>query len=140
MKKSPLMLLVIFFAFHAIQSYTQTNDGLLVEVLSKNTSTWDGTLLKSYPEGQPEITISKITMPVGYQLDPHKHLTPLAGYVLSGVLTVFKQDGTTHTVSAGETLVELVDTWHYGKNGGDEPLVLLAFYIGIEGVELSTTQ
>lgn len=115
----------------------QDNPTVQVEVLSKTTTSWDGSPLPGYPTGQPEITISKITLPPGFKLPMHKHPNPLGGIVLKGEIVVTREDGTTHTVKEGESIVELVNTWHYGKNDTDKPTVLLAFYIGEVGVPLS---
>lgn len=37
--------------------------GVHVETLSRTGSSWDGNLLPDYPEGNPEITILRITIP-----------------------------------------------------------------------------
>lgn len=117
-------------------TFAQDNPTVQVEVLSKTSTSWDGSNFE-YPKGQPEITISKITLPPGFKLPMHKHPNPLGGIVLKGEIVVTREDGTTHTVKEGESIVELVDTWHYGKNDTDQPTVLLAFYIGEVGVPLS---
>tara|TARA_R110000868_G_scaffold304437_19_gene565362 strand:- start:16924 stop:17337 length:414 start_codon:yes stop_codon:yes gene_type:complete len=134
-----IVLTIIFEILFLSLSFAQ-EETIKVEVLSKSTTSWDGTTLQNYPEGQPEITISRITIPIGFKLPPHTHQTPLAGYVVSGELTVIKNDSTSHTVKAGETIVELINTVHYGSNEGSEPVVLLAFYMGIEGIPLSINQ
>ena len=107
------------------------------EVLLKTTQSWDGSSLPAFPQGKSEITISKITLPAGYQLPVHEHPNPLGGYIVSGELTVICEDGKQHTFKAGEALTEVVNTWHYGKNEGEEPVVLIAFYIGQVDVPLT---
>lgn len=129
----PTLFLLLFLASSA---FAQDNPTVQVEVLSKTSTSWDGSSFE-YPKGQPEITISKITLPPGFKLPMHKHPNPLGGIVLKGEIVVTREDGTTHTVKEGESIVELVDTWHYGKNDTDQPTVLLAFYIGEVGVPLS---
>ena len=111
-----------------------------VEVLSKSSTSWDGSVIESYPEGKPEITISKITMPVGFELPVHKHVTPLGGMILEGELTVTKENGEQKVFKAGDPIVEVINAWHAGKNTGNVPTVLLAFYIGEEGTPLSINQ
>lgn len=117
-------------------TFAQDTPTVQVEVLSKTSTSWDGSSFE-YPKGQPEITISKITLPPGFKLPMHKHPNPLGGIVLKGEIVVTREDGSTHTVKEGESIVELVNTWHYGKNDTDQPTVLLAFYIGEVGVPLS---
>lgn len=111
-----------------------------VEVLSKTSTSWDGTEIKAYPTGKPEITISRITMPVGFALPVHKHVTPLGGIILEGELTVTKENGDQKVFKAGDPIVEVMNVWHAGKNTGDVPTVLIAFYIGEVGTPTSINQ
>ncbi len=62
--------------------------GNAVEVieLSKTVSSWDGGILPAFPEGQPEITILRITVPPGVSLPEHKHPVINAGVLLRGEL------------------------------------------------------
>ncbi|MBO6524225.1 MAG: cupin domain-containing protein [Balneolaceae bacterium] len=111
-----------------------------VEVLSKTSSSWDGAEIEAYPSGKPEITISRITMPVGFELPVHKHTTPLGGMILEGELTVTKENGESKVFKAGDPIVEVMNTWHAGKNTGEVPTVLIAFYIGEQDTPLSINQ
>ena len=36
-------------------------------------------------------------------------------------------------MEAGDAVVEVVDTWHYGKNEGSETAEIIVFYAGIQG-------
>lgn len=98
--------------------------------LVKTTRSWDGSLLPAYPQGQPEISIRRITIPPGARLDTHRHPVINAGVLLSGQLTVVTLDGKTLQLRAGEPIVELVNTWHYGINHGREPAEILVVYAG----------
>jgi len=104
-----------------------------VDVLSKSVLSWNGKTLPVYPEGKPEITILKITIPPGAFLPLHEHPVINAGVLLSGVLTVVTENGRTLHLKAGEAIVEVVDTWHYGRNEGNEPAEIIVFYAGITG-------
>ncbi len=101
-----------------------------VDVLAKTGSSWDGSLLPSYPAGAPEITILKITIPPGVQLPLHRHPVINAGVLLSGELTVVTEDNKTLHLKAGDSIVEVVNKWHYGKNEGDKTAELIVFYAG----------
>ena len=129
-KTLSLLFIINSIAISAIAQ--KTAQTIQTEILSKVVPVWDGSNILSYPEGQPEITISRITIPAGLQLPVHKHPNPLGGIVLQGELTVIREDGKRHTVKAGESIIEVINTWHYGKNEGDIPVVLIAFYIGIK--------
>lgn len=46
------------------------------------------------------------------------------------------ESGKQITLNAGDSIVELVNQWHYGVNQGDEPVKLIMFYAGEVGVPL----
>lgn len=108
------------------------------EVLTKSTNMWDGTALPAYPEGQPEITVVKVTVAPGKTLPMHTHPSINAAYMVSGEATVVTKDGKKKVVKAGEAFIELVDTWHYGINHGTEPAEIVVFYAGTPGTALAT--
>jgi quercetin dioxygenase-like cupin family protein len=101
------------------------------DVLAKTSFSWDGSPLPDYSKGTPEITILKIKIPPGAQLPLHKHQVINAGVLLSGELTVVTEDNKTLHLRAGESIVEVVNKWHYGKNEGDKTAEILVFYAGI---------
>lgn len=108
-----------------------------VDVLTQSSKSWDGALLPNYANGQPEISILKIVIPPGSELPLHKHPVINAGVLLKGELTVVAEDKSTLHMKAGDTIIELVNKWHYGKNEGHEPAEIIVFYAGIEGQPLS---
>jgi quercetin dioxygenase-like cupin family protein len=112
-------------------------NGVDTDVLSKTGSSWDGKVLPEYPKGKPEITILRIRIPPGVELPLHKHLVINAGLLLSGELTVVTEDDQRLHLKAGDPIVEVVDTWHYGKNEGDKEAVIVVFYAGITGAPIT---
>ncbi|OQK18250.1 cupin [Methyloprofundus sedimenti] len=108
-----------------------------VDVLTQSSKSWDGALLPNYANGQPEISILKIIIPPCTELPLHKHPLINAGMLLKGELTVVAEDKTTLHMKAGDTIIELVNKWHYGKNEGHEAAEIIVFYAGIEGKPLS---
>jgi quercetin dioxygenase-like cupin family protein len=60
-----------------------------------------------------------------------------AGVLINGELTVVTEDGSTLHLKAGNTIVEVVKKWHYGKNEGNEPAEIIVFYAGIQGIPIS---
>lgn len=134
--KSIFLIIILFISANLFAQ----DETVKVEVLSKTSTSWDGTVIEAYPARNPEITISRITMPVGFELPVHKHTTPLGGMILEGELTVTKENGESKVFKAGDTIVELMNIWHSGKNTGDIPTILLAFYIGEVGTPLSINQ
>jgi quercetin dioxygenase-like cupin family protein len=103
-----------------------------VETLVSDTRSWDGDLLPAYPNGQPEVTLLRITIPPGTRLPLHSHPVINAGILLSGELVVTTEKNDSITLRAGDSLIEVVQTLHYGKNPGTVPAVILVFYAGIE--------
>lgn len=112
---------------------------LVVQELVKSTRSWDGALLPPYPAGQPEITIRRITIPPGGRLELHEHPVINAGVLLRGELTVVKADGQTLLVRAGDPVVEVVRTLHYGSNRGDQPAEILVVYAGTTNQAITVT-
>lgn len=89
-----------------------------------------------YPGGTPaEINAVLITIPPGEKTSWHKHGVPLFVYVMSGVLDVDYDDKGVRTYTAGTAFMEAMDQRHRGYNSSDEPVSLLAVYMGAEGVE-----
>jgi quercetin dioxygenase-like cupin family protein len=128
----PGMIILIMMTSTPLQA-----DDIVVEELIRSTSSWDGEPLPIYPEGQPEITILKFTIPAGAKLASHTHSVINAGVLLSGTLTVVSEDQEELHLKPGDALIELVDKLHHGQNDGTEPAVILVFYAGIKGEEFT---
>ncbi len=111
--------------------------GVVVETLAKTTQSWGGETLPAYPAGQPEVTILRITVPPGTALKMHKHPVINAGVLLSGTLVVTDDEKNQLTLHAGDPIVELVEKWHYGRNPGPEPAVIIVFYAGIQDMPVT---
>jgi quercetin dioxygenase-like cupin family protein len=120
-----------------VQGSPETSNGIadkrspVVKELVKSTQSWNGELLPAYPQGQPEITILRISIPAGTQLDTHSHPVINAGVLISGQLTVVTADGKTLHLQAGDPIVEVVNTLHYGINQGKVPAEIIVFYAGV---------
>lgn len=100
--------------------------------LAKTVRSWDGETLPQYLQGQPEVTILRIRIPAGSKLEMHHHPVINAGVLLKGELTVVADDNKTLHLRAGDSIVELVNKKHYGKNEGKEAAEIIVFYAGIE--------
>lgn len=111
-----------------------------VDVLAKTSSSWDGNPLPKYPAGEPEITILKIDIPAGVKLATHLHPVINAGVLTKGELMVVTREGKTLHLKAGDAIVEVVDTWHYGRNDGEEPAQIIVFYAGVVDVPITVKE
>jgi quercetin dioxygenase-like cupin family protein len=103
----------------------------VVKDLVKTSKSWDGEILPPYPQGQPEITIRRISIPAGKRLETHSHAVINAGVLISGELTVVTVEGKTLHLKAGDPIVEVVNTLHYGINQGKVPAEIVVFYAGV---------
>ncbi|MGB0944083.1 MAG: cupin domain-containing protein [Marinomonas sp.] len=117
----------------------QDIDELKVEVLAKTTQSWNQDTLPAYGEGQPEVTILRIIIPAGMQLPLHKHPVINAGVLLKGELTVITEGKDKLYMKAGDSIVELVNKWHYGKNEGKEAAEIIVFYAGNKDKAITLT-
>ncbi|NQT46822.1 MAG: cupin domain-containing protein [Candidatus Omnitrophica bacterium] len=106
-------------------------NGVEVDTLVKTSSSWDGEPLPDYAEGTPEITILRITVPQGARLPLHKHPVINAGVLLAGELTVTTEENEILHLKAGDSIAEVVNKGHYGKNEGNEPAEIIVFYAGV---------
>ena len=111
-----------------------------VEELVRTSKSWDGKSLIPYPQGQPEITILKISIPAGARLETHSHPVINAGVLVSGQLTVKTTDGKVLRMKAGDPIVEVVNTPHYGINEGTVPAEIVVFYAGIVGQAVTVSE
>ena len=113
--------------------WAQKENAADVNVLAKTSVSWNGTDLPNYPQGKPEITILRVQIPPKVQLPLHEHPVINAGVLLKGELTVVTKDKETLHLKAGDSIVEVVNKWHYGINEGDETAEIIIFYAGVQG-------
>ena len=126
-----LIFIVLVVSSFLVAAQSPAYEKASVETLLVTTQTWDGNPIGWYPYGTPEVSILKITVPSGVQLAVHKHPIPLVAYMLSGELSVETENGTTAIFKAGDPIVEVINTWHFGMSTGETDAVLVAFYMGV---------
>lgn len=105
----------------------------------KTDKSWDGEPLV-YPQGQAEITGMVVEIAPGGETGWHLHPVPSFGMLLEGELEVSLKDGRTKKIRAGETLAEVANTLHNGRNVGTVPVKILVFYAGAVGQPLSVKE
>ncbi|WP_207382858.1 cupin domain-containing protein [Marinomonas sp. MED121] len=130
MKKTLVSSITFMTLMLSQLAFAQAEDELKVEVLAKTTKSWNGDTLPAYKPGQPQVTILRIVIPAGMQLPLHKHPVINAGVLLKGELTVVTEGKDRFHMKAGDSIVELVNKWHYGKNEGTEAAEIIVFYAG----------
>ena len=92
-RRTAVALSLACFAIPAFAAQANNPESAVSTVLLKTERSWDGTLYKSYPAGQPQLTVLKIVIPAHTPLPWHIHSMPNAAYVLSGTLHVESRDG-----------------------------------------------
>jgi len=106
-------------------------------ILTQTDRVWDGHEVGAVNLAHSEISVVRITVPVGKKLPIHKHPMINVAYMLEGELTVHTETGEQRTFHAGEPIVEVIDTWHYGENTGNEPVEMVVTYVGEKGMPLT---
>ncbi len=119
-----------------IKSEAADSSGIRRVTLLRTSAAWDDARYRGYPEGIPELTVMRITVPARGELPWHVHPMPNAAYVVSGEITVEDQRGRRRHFSAGEVIPETVGSKHRGIVG-DKPAVFIVFYAGVQNMPLS---
>ena len=136
MKNMYLILVLLVFSLF-IPNAGISGDEIHVQVLAKDTVSWNGAKLPQYKKGKPEITILKIVIPPKTKLPWHKHPVINAGVLLKGNLTVITKENKVLHLKEGDPIVEVVNKWHFGENTSNEPAVIIMFYAGTKGVPIT---
>ncbi|WP_425236569.1 cupin domain-containing protein [Ulvibacterium sp.] len=130
--------LTLLFCIGIMLSCRNESSGKIEVLTLMDTDTsWDGNKLPKYPDGQPNVKILKFTIPPKTKLPPHEHLVINAGVLLSGELTVVDENNNKLYLKAGDPIVELVNTIHYGENEGTEPAEIIVFYAGTKDIPIT---
>lgn len=131
-----LLLSILSLVAFSCQSKEPIPDQPSSELLTESYLAWNGDSLPAYPNGKPKISIVKVTIPPHSELPHHYHPVINAGILLTGELTVVDVKGNVLEMKAGDPIIEVVNTIHYGKNNGDIPAEIVVFYAGVEGMEI----
>ncbi|GAB2875044.1 hypothetical protein GCM10027180_01750 [Microbulbifer echini] len=128
----------IFFTLFLTFTYnaeSQTDIGAVkFETLVASSKDWEGHKLPEMRPGQQELTIVRVTIPPGKQMPVHKHPVLNGVYIEKGTLTiVLPGQKETLTLGEGKAFIEVTNKWHYGRNDGKDPVIIVLFYSGPEG-------
>lgn len=105
------------------------------ELLLKTDQSWDGAALH-YPKGEAEIVSARVKIQQGAETGFHCHPVVTMAYVLKGTVQVETADGKVTSFSEGESLTEVMNTWHNGK-ALDDDLDIVVFYAGAKGLPVT---
>ena len=107
---------------------------VVVKTLISASKSWNGDSF-SYPKGQAEMKLEKITAQPGFKTPLHLHPQPGIIYVQKGTLYCETGDGKSLRVQAGESFASSQDTIHYCENNGNEQMVVFVASAGAKGKE-----
>ena len=124
-------LLSILVFVQAAASLTE-QDAIVSEVM-KGSRTIAGQTIEYPKTNKAEINSVRVDIPPGRESGRHMHQVPTYVHVLEGTLTVEFEDGSRQAFKAGSGFLEVVNTWHNGKNLGDVPLRFLVVFADEEG-------
>ena len=110
------------------------------EILQKSQASWNNTPIKQMNLTEPEVTVVRIQIPKGEKLPLHQHPILNVGYLTKGELTVYTEKGDVLVLKAGEPIIEVIDTWHYGESTGQEDAEIVVVYVGNKGDTFTKTQ
>jgi len=130
-----LTLALLFPVSHLIHADEYRKSVQVQENLSTS-ATWDGTPIR-YPSGTAKVSGAIVTLQPGTETGWHTHPVPCLALILEGELLVELKGGQTKKLKAGDTLAEVINTPHNGKNIGKTPLKIAVFYAG--NTDLKTT-
>ena len=130
-----MFLSLVFFVVFVLscaekKESTDSGNPVVVKEILKSEKSWDGTTIPPQDIKNPQITVLHITIKEGTKLSLHKHPILNVGYMVKGTLTVHKESGEKVVLNKGDSLVEVINQWHYGENSGTEEVVIVVFYVG----------
>lgn len=120
------LALLLPFAARSQQAYPT------VDLLSSGTTVM-GEPIRYPASGPARVTVSIVTIAPGADTVLHRHPAPLVAYILDGAVTVDYGSAGRKVFRKGEAMVEAMDVAHRGMNLGNEPVRILAIYLGAEG-------
>ena len=88
----------------------------------------------AYPKtDSAEVTALVLEIGPGGETGRHMHPNPTFVYILEGAIDVEMDGAMAHTYKAGDSFLEVLNTWHNGKNTGMSPAKILVVFSGVKG-------
>lgn len=90
----------------------------------------------TYPKSaRAKLAALEIVVAPGEKTAWHQHGAPLFAYILEGELVVDYGEHGEKVYVKGDAFMEAMAANHRGRNDGDEPVVILALFLGAEGYD-----
>lgn len=88
----------------------------------------------AYPRtDSAEVTALRVEIGPGGETGRHMHPYPTFALVLEGAIEVEIDGGMAYTYEAGDSFLEVINSWHNGKNNGTTPAKVLVIFAGVRG-------
>jgi quercetin dioxygenase-like cupin family protein len=126
------ILLIMVFVLTTVSVRGEQQD-VKVTAVMKGSTTIGGKQIEYPKTDKAEMASVLIEIQPGKESGRHMHPVPTYVHVLEGTLTVEFEDGSRQAFPAGSGFLEVVNTWHNGKNLGDVPLRFLIVFAGEQG-------
>lgn len=131
MKTILMKVTLIYLSLNCVWSSMAIAKPEVIELM-KSSSSWNGGAI-TYPAGEPEISAYKVTLQEDEKVSYHCHPVPTFGYLLKGKIQVRLKSGETKIFTAGQAVMEVMNTLHKGI-AVDGPVEFLVFYAGAKGI------
>ena len=131
MRKVMSILWILVFVQTTVLAFAEQD--VTVTPVVKGTTTVGGQKIVYPKTDKAELVSVLIEIQPGKESGRHMHPVPTYVHVLEGTLTVEFEDGSRQAFKAGSGFLEVVNTWHNGKNLGEGPLKFLVVFAGEEG-------
>ena len=129
--RQPGILAVAFLSFIATPAVAQAKFSATPVLQSGITA--GGTSI-AYPKtDSAEVTAVMLDIGPGGETGRHMHPYPTFVYVLEGAIDVEMDGGEVQSHKAGDSFLEVVNTWHNSKNKRATPAKVLVVFAGVHG-------
>lgn len=131
MRKVIPVLLILVFVLMTVP--VLADQDVTVTAVMKGTTTIGGQKIVYPKTDKAEMASVLIEIQPGKESGRHMHPVPTYVHILEGTLTVEFEDGSRQAFKAGSGFLEVVNTWHNGKNLGEVAVRFLVVFAGEEG-------
>ena len=129
--KQPGILVIAILGLIATPAAAQVKFSYAPVLQSGTTA---GGVAIAYPKtDSAEVTALMLDIGPGGETGRHMHPYPTFVYVLEGAIDVAMDGGVVHSYKAGDSFLEVVNTWHNGKNKGTTSAKVLVVFAGVHG-------
>jgi quercetin dioxygenase-like cupin family protein len=125
------ILAAVLVGFLAAPAAAQVNFSATPVLQSGTTA--GGTAIAYPSTDTPEVTALLLDIGPGGETGRHMHPYPTVVYVLQGAIDVDMEGGMPHSYKAGDSFLEVINTWHNGKNNGTTTAKVLVVFVGVKG-------